>query len=128
MVRVQEPWLWLAQATTPRTACSARVNLAARGGGSQPEEAHPRLLSMDAPDLGPEPPRLCAGFLGAGMAPLASMVGDRAEAWASLTGRAATAFQNRALIFVSSRRGVASTARRSCSTNITSPPGQRPAG
>ncbi len=60
-------------ATTARTATSAKVKRQARPGGKCPQAAQERLRSMLAGDLGREPPRRWAGFLGAGRAFLASI-------------------------------------------------------
>src|SRR4051812_32016562 len=94
MVRVQRPCLTCSADTTAKTACSARVNRQARAGGMAPEEAHLRLLSMEAGVLGREPKRLCAGLGMAGRALLSSMASDRADASASLTCPAEKAFQS----------------------------------
>src|SRR5215212_5494624 len=55
------------------------------------------------------------------------MASDNADASASVTWPAAYAFHKSAETAGSSARGDASTARRSCSTNMISPPDQRPA-
>src|SRR3954447_26114926 len=61
------------------------------------------------------------------MALLASNLSDSSEACSSVTCPAGKALQSRPDTVGNSARGAASTARRSCSANMTSPPGQRPA-